>query len=276
VPLPAEQIVVDVAGGASNRMLRGAMCVGAIVAGVLLMMLMHARPAHADEPTPTPPTVGGSLVEAVLPSVLAPASTAIEITTDPMPETVQPPVQPSVVPTVVPVVSLLPVLAATAVEPLIETVRTAPVGLIDAALDQPIGSVTEPVSDAATRTLHVENVADSFGAPTTAMTDSVPALQSPVLQTLPALATNGLLHVATSGHSRTPAPTPSNHRSPVVPSPLSPAPLAGDAQRAAGHDVLHILLPPVPDTGGTPWWLFIAAAFGWRSALVVSRLERPG
>jgi hypothetical protein len=36
------------------------------------------------------------------------------------------------------------------------------------------------------------------------------------------------------------------------------------------------VLPILLATGGTAWWLLATNAFGWRSALVLSRLERPG
>jgi hypothetical protein len=88
-----------------------------------------------------------------------------------------------------------------------------------------------------------------------------------------------------SAHDSAPAanpnPNPMSPTAPLAPAPLAPASApvpapGGDATRAGTQPVIHAALPTASAPGGTAWWLVAAGVFGWRSALLRSRLERPG
>ena len=86
----------------------------------------------------------------------------------------------------------------------------------------------------------------------------------------------------TADRSADSAPDPQPAQQPARPLGTPSAPLtvppspAGPAGR--GVPDLPIVLAPLPAAAAVvaAWWLVVADPFGWRSALVLSRLERPG
>ena len=72
-------------------------------------------------------------------------------------------------------------------------------------------------------------------------------------------------------------PLPTAPAAPSVPAAaLLAAPTSMSGERVTAHDLPLAALLTSTATGGAPWWHSATGAFGWRSALVLSIIERPG
>jgi hypothetical protein len=295
VHLSAERIVdVDVAGRAPNRMLRDAMRAGALVVAFTVVLLLHGGAAHADPAPPIVPIANSPLIKSVLEPVVVPLDAVVAPVTEAVTETVtSTATELSAMPVTHTVEALLtpaiaPVVQAPVVQPVVDAGTTAMSGLIELAV--PVTPAVDPITDVVQGALFIEQVTTLFEPPTAhdelASTPSIaadPIVPNPSNVGSPGHATIAILVASTTTDhpgieraAQAPGHAPSFPFSPAMPTPSAPGPSSGDVLRIAGHDPFNGALLAQPATGGTPWWLFVTTAFGWRSALVLSRLERPG
>ncbi|MGD9996730.1 MAG: hypothetical protein AB7L17_15135 [Ilumatobacteraceae bacterium] len=241
-------------------------------------------PPPVDQPVPAPMEVFGPVVEPVLDSLPPDVGSAPgrpdgnpgDIVDDAVTDVVD-----GVAAVVAPTAAPLPDIAEPVVDGLLDGVRDAtgrsiadPV--VRVRHSAPAGRFTVPSPGAAPvtkPTAPLATVSDGIAS------DDLASGGATGVGELAPIAVIGVEGDALGDDARTTGPaghgTPAHAPTPLAPTPPTPA-SGGDVPRTATSHILLAASSAAPLSGGTAWWLVAAGVFGWRSALVRSRLERPG